>query len=189
MTSIREKASTSRNSIILFWFSSKVICRMFLSIYAVDAARSYVQFLPLQLFSCLNTIIEMLRDVKWKATQYYNGFLSKEIFWSNIKMCSTCSYLNINWLKNPIHLNIIFFSAKEFCRVLLPSKYTQLMQPDVVYTFYYPSYFLALIPSSNYYKTLNEIKRDMVLKITQILSQKMYNILMYIHLAYLPQKV
>ena len=69
-------------------------------------------------------------DVYWK--KIFGG--------SIIQMCPICSYHNINWQKNPVHLNIIllfYFYPRYFTECCHPC--VLLRQSEVVQTLYYPS--------------------------------------------------
>ena len=47
--------------------------------YVIYVARSCVDFVLPKLFPCINIVFELLRDRKWKVTQY--GCLWKRYFW------------------------------------------------------------------------------------------------------------
>ena len=71
----------------------------------VNATRSFVDFVLPKLFPHISIVLELLRDGKWKVTQY--ECLRKGNSGGSIWVCPTCSYLNINQLKNLVHLNLV----------------------------------------------------------------------------------
>ena len=88
----------------------------------------------------------------------------KRFLGGSIQVCPTCSYHNINWQENPVHLNIIiilFFLYPKYFMMECCRPCVLLRHPKVVQTLQYPSCFLVLISSLSYCEKEKKKSRNM----------------------------